>query len=100
MLGAVAALREALVTPNVATLAGRRSVCGMDTGVCALSSMKTYQVSHPLRDLVWLRRGGPPPGPAIVEEEVIVRGSERREKRSDEDWLVLTTGDDSERVVM
>lgn len=29
-------------------------------------------VSQPLRDLVWLLRGGPPPGPAIEELETKV----------------------------
>jgi hypothetical protein len=32
----------------------------------AHAAVTTYQASQPLRDLVWLRRGGPPPGPAIA----------------------------------
>lgn len=35
--------------------------------------ISTYQFSQPLRDLVWLRRGGPPPGPAILAAEIKIK---------------------------
>lgn len=41
---------------------------------------RRLHVSQPLRDLVWLRRGGPPPGPAIDEDEEEKRKTTRLER--------------------
>lgn len=49
---------------------GQRTLCFVQFLHCGnVSSQRMclrLHVSHPLRDLVWLLRGGPPPGPAIL----------------------------------
>jgi hypothetical protein len=59
-------LGEVLIASDMTTFAGSRSAFLRVQTFPAYAAATTYQASQPLRDLVWLRRGGPPPGPAIA----------------------------------
>lgn len=77
VLGAVAALRKVLVAANVTTFARRSQLVQVQNCIVGWADVvydiSTYQFSQPLRDLVWLRRGGPPPGPAILAAEIKIK---------------------------
>ena len=54
------------------------------------------QVLHPVRDLVWLFRGGPPPGPAILPGLVVFDNGMIATDTPDPEgrWLRRPKGDD------
>lgn len=77
VLGTILALREALITADVALLASLTALAGL--GVARKRS--AWRASTECRGLqpAYLRRGGPPPGPAIVAERG--NGSDRTVRR-------------------